>query len=196
MPPPTPAPIPQPIPPQPDEEEDEPDMAANQDGVLMEEVPDPQRESLRVMKLTEAQINAALGPPKMRPVPVAAPPKVELPDTDQVRSLRAAGMSDEQIVTVLKALEPVATAPVAAPAVNREAPAAPVKSKGGRPPGSKNKPKAEEATVAQAQPEPEPTPVNGSHPTGNGELKAEGESPSMPADLEKLLDNMLGQQPK
>ena len=55
-------PPPQPIPPQPDD-----------DGVLMEEEPDENRQKLRDMKLTEAQINAALGPPKMRPVPVGSP---------------------------------------------------------------------------------------------------------------------------
>jgi hypothetical protein len=195
---PAPAPELEPIPPQPEPQPNgNDDMAtADEDGVLMEEVPDAQRDALRAAKLTEVQINAALGPPKMRPVPAKEAPT--LPDNDQVRALRAAGIPDDKILTILKGLEPVATASAApAPAVSQ-----PVKNKGGRPrkvPLSTVASAPAPAVVSasqEAQPELKAASPNGS---GNGEIKhpeAVDGTPSMPADLEELLDNMLGQQPK
>ena len=86
----------------------------------------------------------------------------------------------------------------------------------GRPPKAEAKvePKVDEAAsqaaqeaitrmkeaAAQAMPKPE-EPANGSgstEPAGNGELKSSGasEGSAMPADLENLLDEMLGAHPK
>ena len=53
----------------------------------------------------------------------------------------------------------------------------------------------------EPQSEPEPAKAangNGEATSGNGELKSTGasEGSAMPADLENLLDQMLGQQPK
>lgn len=197
---PAPAPAPAPEPAQPDD-----------DGVLMEEVPDENRRKLREMKLTEAQINAALGPPKMRPVPVAQKPQQVsgLPDNDFVRALRAAGSSDEQIAIVLKTLE-LGQGPTPEPAPG---PAPEPAKRRGRPPKAEAKPDAvaqmKEASdavqnikdvTARAQPEPEVKAANGNGEatSGNGELKQTGpaEGSAMPADLENLLDQMLGPQPK
>lgn len=189
-----------------------PDEAvANDDGVLMEEIPDENREKLRGMKLTEAQINAALGPPRMRPVPVAAPPKVELPDTPMVAAMRAAGATDEQIKLVLETMGPGPGAgpvqPVEEPAKVEAKPAA----RRGRPPKAEAKvePTPEPAKVATPEPAkvatPEPAHAasngngnGGAEPAGNGELKSSGasEGSAMPADLENLLDEMLGAHPK
>ena len=208
---PTPPPKPpQPIPPQPEEPDDGAKASTpwpDEDGVIMEEVPDENRQKLRDMKLTEAQINAALGPPKLRVVPVKETPKVELPDTAMVQAMRAAGVTDEKIAHALKTLGPAAVEPAkeAKPAARR-----------GRPPKAEAKaePKVDEAAsqaaqeaitrmkeaAAQAMPKSE-EPVqaaNGNGEAGNGELKSSGasEGSAMPADLENLLDEMLGAHPK
>jgi len=202
-PPPIPAPIPQPIPPQPDEGDDDAAKLAStpwpdEDGVIMEEVPDENREKLRGMKLTEAQINAALGPPKMRPVPAKEAPKVELPDTAVVQAMRAAGTSDEQIALVLKTLGPEPGRwPVPEPTKEPAKPAV----RRGRPPKAEAKVEAKPEPAPEPAPEPQPEPAkaaNGNGEAGNGELKSSGasEGSAMPADLENLLDEMLGAHPK
>jgi len=192
-PPPTPAPIPQPIPPQP-----EPD----DDGVLMEEIPDENREKLRGMKLTEAQINAALGPPRMRPIQVREE-KVELPDTPMVAAMRAAGATDEQIKLVLETMGPMpGTGPVQPVEEPAKVEAKPVVRRG-RPPKAETQAKVEAKLEPAPEPQPEPAHATGNgngstEPAGNGELKSSGasEGSAMPADLENLLDEMLGAHPK
>jgi hypothetical protein len=162
------------------------------------------------MKLTEAQINAALGPPRMRPVAVPAPEAPRLPDTPMVAAMRAAGATDEQIKLVLETMGP---GPGAGPA--QEAAPAPEKpaARRGRPPkamregeGEIIKPKVEAKPEPAPEPQFEPAGVqainrqapNGNGEAGNGELKSAGasEGSAMPADLENLLDEMLGAHPK
>jgi len=143
-------------------------------------------------------LNAALGPPKMRPVPAKEAPKVELPDTAVVQAMRAAGTSDEQIALVLKTLGPEPGRwPVPEPTKEPAKPAV----RRGRPPKAEAKVEAKPEPAPEPAPEPQPEPAkaaNGNGEAGNGELKSSGasEGSAMPADLENLLDEMLGAHPK
>jgi hypothetical protein len=178
------------------------------DGVIMEEEPNEQREALRKMgTLTEEQINAALGPPKMRPVQKPASPLDGRENDPQVIALRAAKLTDEQIMAVMglrgpqqtfqgMAATPAAPLTVAAPPppmqpqpeTQHAQPATPQ----GEPAKRKRRTKAEMEADAKAA--AAAAGANGAAPPATA--TAQQENPATPPDFEAMLAGMLGQQPK
>lgn len=159
-------------------------------GEVLEEEPDAKREAMRKLGLTEDAINAAIGPPKMRPAVVAQPEPVD----PRIAQLKAAGLTDAQIEAALK---------VSAGATSGSQQSETTEEKKRRTRRTKAEMEALRAGTAEAQSKANgaavaPTPAPASTPLEEA-IAAKGPAPdasadepgTLPADFDAALDALL-----